>query len=98
MYGTIAQFKVKEGMQEQLIKGFKEYETLDVHGALSNIIYQMDSNSNEWFMAVSFESKESYLANAESSDQATRYEEFIACLDGDPIWNDGEIVYNFSAK
>lgn len=98
MYGTIAQLKVKEGMQEQLIEGFKEYETLNVSGALSSMIYQMDSNSNEWFMAVCFESKEAYLANAESPEQAARYENFMACLDSDPVWNDGEIIYNFSAQ
>ena len=98
MYGTIAQLKVKEGMQEQLIEGFREYETLNVSGALSSMIYQMDSNANEWLMAVCFESKEPYLANAESPDQAARYEKFMACLDSEPVWNDGEIIYNFSAK
>ena len=94
MYGTVARFRVKPGMEERLQQHMKAYEQLDVPGFLNTMVYRMDSDSNEYYMAVVFDSKESYRRNADDPAQDARYREMLQFMDGEPEWHDGEIVYN----
>ena len=55
--------------------------------------YRFDADPNELLMAVVFESKEAYWANAESPEQNARYREMLELLESEPGWQDGEIVY-----
>jgi hypothetical protein len=55
-------------------------------------MYRTDANPNEYYMAVLFDSKEAYLANANSKEQQARYQEYMQALEGPPEWHDGEIV------
>ena len=43
-------------------------------------------------MAVVFESKEAYVANATDPAQDRWYQKFRALLASDPEWNDGEVI------
>ncbi len=52
----------------------------------------MDTDANDYSIAVVFESREAYLANAESAEQHARYQQWLPLLDGEPEWHDGEIV------
>jgi quinol monooxygenase YgiN len=94
MYGTIARFRVKPGMEEQLRSQMSAYEHLKVPGFVKTSIYRMDADSSEFYMAVAFESKDAYVKNAQSPEQDARYREFVALLEGPPEWHDGEIVYS----
>jgi hypothetical protein len=93
MYGTIARFRIKPGMEQRLQEHMKSYESLNVPGFVNTLVYKMDANANEYFMAVVFQDKASYVKNAEDPAQDARYRQFIAFLDGEPEWHDGEIVY-----
>jgi hypothetical protein len=53
----------------------------------------MDADPDEYILAVAFESREAYAANAASPEQDARYQELRALLEADPEWNDGEIVH-----
>lgn len=94
MYGTVARLRVKPGQEEALIRLTREEdEQLDVPGYVSTSIYRLDSDPSTYVMAVVFESRELYRANAESPDQHARYLQFRELLEADPEWEDGEIVY-----
>jgi heme-degrading monooxygenase HmoA len=96
MYGTIARFRVKPGMESQLRQIFKEqmrqFEAGQIPGFVASYGYRMDADTNEYYLAVVFASKEAYWANAQSAEQDTRYRQWLPLLAGEPEWHDGEIV------
>ena len=97
MYGTVARMKVKPGMMDKLKELMGTEEMRGISGLVGTTVYQMDSDSNELYLAVTFDSKESYTKNAESPEQNQRYEQMVALLDGAPEWHDGEVIYRHPA-
>lgn len=97
MYGTVARFRVKPGMESKLDELGRRFDELHVPGHLGEIVYQMDKDGNEYYQAVLFESKEAYVANASSPEQDARYRELLELLEGPPDWHDGEIVHSYLA-
>ena len=88
MYGTVSRLKAKPGMEEQL----KSWEMDPVPpGFVAAYAYQMDTDPEEFYIAVIFESREAYVANAESLEQNARFLEMMQLLDAEPEWHDGEI-------
>ena len=92
MYGTIARMRLKPGSGERMREMMAEYQGLKVPGYKGQLVYRSDRDPDEVFLAVVFESKEAYQANAGSPEQHQRYLEDRALLAADPEWNDGEIV------
>ena len=93
MYGTVARFRLKPGMEGQVIEQMHAFEIARVPGTVATYVYQMDADANEYYVAVVFASKESYVANAQSSEQDARYRQLLTLLESEPEWHDGEIVY-----
>jgi quinol monooxygenase YgiN len=91
MYGTVARMKVKPGFTEAMerIYGGQEMPA----GAVAFYAYQMDADPNELYMVAIFESKEAYVANAQSAESDAQYQQWLEWLDAEPEWHDGEIVY-----
>jgi heme-degrading monooxygenase HmoA len=92
MYGTVARFRVKPGMEQKLQETMSGDE--NIPGYVGAIVYKMDDNPNEMYLAVVFDSKEAYVKNADSPEQDARYREFREMLEADPEWHDGEVVYS----
>jgi hypothetical protein len=96
MYGTVAHYLVKRGMEGRLRHILEEqgraFETGQVPGFVATYGYRMDADSNEYYLAVVFVSKEAYLANAQSPEQDARYRQLLPLLEREPEWHDGEIV------
>ncbi|QBD79143.1 hypothetical protein EPA93_25450 [Ktedonosporobacter rubrisoli] len=92
MYGTVAQMRARAGTAQQLIDQLKDFEAAQVPGTVAVYCYRMDSDENEYYIAVVFESKEAYRANAESPEQDARYRQLCALLEEEPVWHDGEII------
>jgi hypothetical protein len=67
------------------------YGTVD--GLIQTTVYRMDDDAREYYMAVVFRDKESYVKNADSPEQDARYREMLALLEAGPEWHDGEVVY-----
>ena len=65
---------------------------LKVAGWQSTTVYRSDTDPEEVWLAVVFESKEAYRKNAESPEQGKRYEQMRALLAADPEWHDGEVI------
>ena len=98
MYGTIARMQVKSGSFDTFQKQMADVESdLSVAGWVSTTLYRSDTDPNEIWLTVAFESKDAYRKNAESPAQGTRYGQMRALLDADPEWHDGEIVSNVRA-
>ena len=99
MYGTVARMQVKPGAKDQLTQQLHDFEALHIPGFIASYLYQMDTDPNDYYMAVIFETKESYVANAQSPEQDARYGQMRALLTSDPEWHDGAITaVNASAK
>ena len=93
MYGTVARMRIKPGSLDSLRELADSEDMSRSPGYVGTTIYQMDSDPNELFMAVVFESKEAYVKNADSPEQNAMYEKFVAMLEGPPEWHDGEIIF-----
>lgn len=98
MYGTIARMRVKPGMEERLVQFSRAEEAVGIPGYVASYAYRMDNEPNVYYLAVIFESKETYVANANSPEQDARYHEMLELLDGAPEWHDGEIVYAYTPQ
>jgi quinol monooxygenase YgiN len=99
MYGTVARFQVKPGSEEALRRLSSDPAYQEVPGWVGEIVYRSDSDPNEYYLAVVFESKEAYWANAQSPEQDARYCELRELMAADPEWHDGEVVeYNMGGK
>lgn len=92
MYGTVARLKLLPGKEEELMAQVKVYEELNVPGFIAAATYRADAGDNEYWLAVIFESKESYRANAEDPAQDDRFQKMRAILAGEPEWHDGEVI------
>lgn len=93
MYGTVAQMRVKAGMENQFDAISREIGVGTAPGQIAVYVYQMDRDNREFYLAVIFESREAYHANAASPQQHERFMKLMQVLESEPVWNDGEIVY-----
>jgi heme-degrading monooxygenase HmoA len=84
--------QLKPGAEHQMAEQLREFEAAQVPGFVSLYVYRMDADPNVYYVAVAFENKEAYVANAQSPEQHARYEKMLALQVGEPEWNDGEIV------
>ncbi len=93
MYGTVARMRLKPGMDARYAELEREFEARQVPGFVAQVTYRMDADPNELYLAVVFESKEAYFANANDPEQDAMYRKFRELLEDDPEWHDGEIIY-----
>jgi antibiotic biosynthesis monooxygenase (ABM) superfamily enzyme len=94
MYGTVARFQIKPGMESKLQGHVKAYEAIKIPGHLGTTLYRLDSGNDTYIMSVVFADKASYEKNADSPEQDKRFQEMRALLASDPEWMDGEVIYN----
>lgn len=97
MYGTVARLQLKPAMEANLKEEMAKYPGLEIPGFFSTMLYRMDRNANECYVAVAFKDKESYLANARDPKQDERYQRMRTLLSADPEWHDGAIVWSEKA-
>ncbi len=95
MYGTVARLRIKPGAEQKLMELGRRDDMRNVPGGLWQAVYRLDGRPNEYILAVGFESKTAYEANAGSPQQHQRYLELREMLTADPEWNDGEIVDSY---
>jgi heme-degrading monooxygenase HmoA len=97
MYGTIARLRIQTGRESEMVEHLREYDPREVPGFVASAFYRADEGGDTYWLAVVFDSKESYQANADSPEQDARYREFRALLMGDPEWHDGEVILRQTA-
>jgi quinol monooxygenase YgiN len=94
MYGTIAKLKVKPGQVEAMKSHMASVSSHHAPGFVSVSTYQMDADPNELYLAVLFESKETYIANANSPESDADFKKMMQFLVAEPEWHDGKILYS----
>jgi heme-degrading monooxygenase HmoA len=94
VYGTIARMRLKPGAEERMKALMAEYDGTKVPGFKGEVLYRSDRDPDEYWLAVVFESKEAYTANAGSPEQHQRYLQYRALLEADPEWHDGEVAFS----
>ncbi len=92
MYGTVACIRIKPGAAAFLTR-LRELNPEKDPGLVAEYLYQMDTDPNVYYMAVVFESKEAYLANASRQETHNRYLQLMQFAAAEPEWHDGEIVF-----
>jgi hypothetical protein len=92
MYATIARFHIKPGVKDEFIKTIDSFGDVMIPGWIADYYFQMDSDSDEFYLVAIFKDRETYVANADSTDQHERYLVFRSYLRDDPEWHDGFIV------
>ena len=92
MYGTIAHFRIKPGTRDEFVKTMDSFGGAFIPGWQADYYFQMDRDSDEFYLVAIFDDKQSYDANADSPAQHERYMKFRSFLVADPEWNDGQIV------
>ena len=92
MYGTVARMQLKPGMESKLVDEMAQYERLKIPGYVNTMVYRMDRDPNEMYVAVAFKDKESYVANARDPKQDERFRKLRGLLTADPEWHDGEVI------
>jgi quinol monooxygenase YgiN len=97
MYGTIAHMRAKPGTFEQVQKVMDEQTSRRPRGFIGDYVYRMDANPDEFILVVLFDSKESYMANAQTPEQDAEYRKLRELLAADPHWHDGEVVHHVMA-
>jgi len=95
MYGTIARMRPKPGQTKAIVAMMEEWERTrrsKIKGAVATYVYKPDRKPDELVMAVVFQDKKTYRANADDPEQDKWYQRFRALLQADPEWEDGEII------
>ena len=92
MYGTIARFHIKPGVKGDFIKTMDSFGDADIAGWAADYYFQMDNDPHEFYLVAIFKDKETYQANADSTEQHERYLVFRSFLTDDPEWHDGFIL------
>lgn len=92
MYGTIAHFRLKPGTREEFIQAMDSFGEAVIPGWVADYYFQMNRDSDEFYLVAIFKDRETYTANADSAEQHERYLKFRSFLVEDPVWNDGTIV------
>jgi len=97
MYGTIATLRCKPG-GEQWVRAWMDVQSQrPMEGWVSTTIYRSDSDPQLLWIAVAFESREAYHANAATPVQDHLYHQMLSGLEEPPVWHDGEIISHLAA-
>lgn len=92
MYGTIAHFRIKPGIKDEFIRTMDSFGDAVIPGWMVDYYFQMDRDSDEFYLVAIFKDKDTYQVNADSPEQHEQYLKFRSFLVDDPAWNDGSIV------
>jgi heme-degrading monooxygenase HmoA len=92
-YGTVAHMRVLPGKWEE-IERMSRQDGGDrrIPGAISDWVFRLDRDPDEFIIVTVFESRELYFANAEDPEQDKSYQRLRALLSEDPVWHDGEVT------
>jgi quinol monooxygenase YgiN len=96
MYGTVARIVLRTGMREQFLALWREIDTPGFPGRVAEYLYQSDADTDELFLAVVFESAETYRRNAASPAMDASYRRLRALMAHDPEWHDGAVIFAHS--
>jgi quinol monooxygenase YgiN len=85
MYGTVARMRFKPGMAQGFFEMTQQAgQQRKRPGSIVYYVYQMDKDPNDYYLVVIFESKEAYVANANSQEQNQDFMQMMQFLESEP--------------
>lgn len=93
MYGTVARFRLIPGSEGRLAEVLAEISQREIPGLIQDYIFRLDKDGLEYILVSFFRDRESYFANANSSEMDADYRKLRALLESDPEWNDGVVIF-----
>ncbi len=89
MFGTVMRARVKPDQRDRFLEWLRTYDARrHPDGFESTELAWEDRDPNRVVMVVHFRDRESYMANAASTEQDQEYRQMRDYLDGDPEWID----------
>jgi heme-degrading monooxygenase HmoA len=95
MFGTVAHMRTTPGGHAQLeeyLRNFDDPSLGRVPGSSLAYLFQLDRDPQDVIFVSVFESREAYVANAQSQRQDRRYRALRQVLETEPRWHDGEVL------
>lgn len=89
MYGTIFNISIREGHESALLEIMDERVP---KGMVAWFLMKPDDPNSDLIGVAVFESKESYVSNANSPDQHIAFTKMMSHLNSEPTWTDGEYI------
>ena len=89
MYGTIFIIKAKSGHENDLLESMGERTP---EGMLAWFLMRADDKNADLVGVAVFESKEAYIASANSPEQHEAFVKMMEHLVAEPTWTDGEYI------
>lgn len=94
MYGTVAKFTFKPGMQEPFMAAMDAEQGDPDPGSVAVFGFTSDEDPDVGYMVAVFKSKEAYRKNADRPETNARFERMMEFMASEPEWHDGEVVYS----
>jgi hypothetical protein len=94
MFGTIAIMKPRKGKEDAVSDMFEQWWDVrrpKVKGAIASTVYRNPKNAEELMMALVFDTRENYEANAADPEQIEWYQRLLVLLEDLPRYIDSEI-------
>ena len=91
MYGTIFNLNIRPGHEDKLLAIMKKESTSKPEGMVAWFLMNPD-DKDEWTGVAIFESREAYVANANSPEQHESFLKLMEHLESEPTWTDGNYV------
>jgi len=97
MYGTVARMRPKTGHEQAILEINQQWQRdrkPKVKGAVGAYVLRPDNKTDEMVLIAIFEDRQTYRLNAEDPDQDRWFRQLREHLEGDPQWEDGEIIFS----
>jgi antibiotic biosynthesis monooxygenase (ABM) superfamily enzyme len=92
MYGTCARFVVKAENRDKIRDIVeRQMRAREVAGYVTSYVLMENGSDNQWLFVI-FDDRDSYMANADNPAQDSDFQEIRALMETDPEWHDGEIM------
>ena len=93
MFGTVANYQLKAGHEQQFLDEMREFEGQPPAGWVYHTVFRSTKDPNEIWLSVVFESEEAYRMNADSPEMDREYRRMLEHLEGEPEWHDGHVIH-----
>ena len=93
MYGTVARYRIKPGMEQKLLDFEREIRELGMKGFICEFTLRTDEDPSVCYEMIIFESKEAYRSVGDLPGWEERNRNLMEILESEPEWHDGEIFY-----
>ncbi|MCC6236711.1 MAG: hypothetical protein IT299_03960 [Dehalococcoidia bacterium] len=98
MYGTVARLRCKPGGLDWVRAWLDVQSKRGMVGWVSTTLFASEADPTIVWVSVIFESKEAYVANANTPVQDQLYHQMLSGLEEPPDWHDGDVISHLTAQ